>query len=220
VWAGGAVMAAEKRAHLHWFSGIFEPTVNFYDLLDRQADKTLEGIQALAKWLREDGTDRCQVVRDLEREADEMRLDLVRKLVGSFVTPFDREDIYELSSTLDEVINSAKNVVREMDALTVTPAGTRLVEMADMLVEGTTYLRNSIHCLRTDLHYAREQALLSRKTDTRAAKIYRSAIQELLESDDIKRILRIKEVYKVIMVGAERINQVGEKLLHAIVKMS
>ena len=213
-------MAAEKKAHLHWFSGIFEPTVDFYELLDLQVDKTLEGVQALSRWLKENGTDRGQSVRDLEREADEMKLDLERKLVKSFVTPFDREDIYELSATMDEVINSAKNVVREMEAMAVTSQGTRLVEMADMLVEGTTCLRVSIHALRTDLRVAGDQALHARKTDIRAAKIYRSAMQELLETDDFKKIFRIKEVYKVMMEGAEKINRVGEKLLHAIVKMS
>ena len=213
-------MAAEKKAHLHWFSGVFEPTVDFYELLNRQADKTLEGVQALAKWLKEDGTERCQVVRDLEKEADEMRLDLERKLVKSFVTPFDREDIYELSATMDEVINSAKDVVREMEAMEVTSQGTRLVEMADMLVEGTTCIRNSIHALRKDLGAAGDQAIQSRKTDTRAAKIYRSAMQELLETDDFKKIFRVKEVYKVMMEGAGRIDRVGETLLHAVVKMS
>lgn len=213
-------MTGEKKASLHWFAGIFEPTVDFYDLLNRQCDKTLEGTRALSKWLKDGGNDRCQVVRDLEKEADEMKLDLARKLVKSFVTPFDREDIYELSTTMDEVINSAKNVVREMEAMEIKSQGTRLVEMADILVEGATYITNSVHALKTDLRYAAEQANLSRKIDTRSAKIYRAAIQELLETDDFKKIFRTKEVYNVMLTGAERVNAVGEKLLHAIVKMS
>ena len=216
----GSIMAGDKRAHLNWFSGIFEPTVDFYGLLNNQVSKTLEGVQALAKWLKEDGTDRCQVVRDMEREADEMKLDLSRKLVKSFVTPFDREDIYELSATMDEVINSAKNVVREMEAMSVTSQETRLVELAEILVEGTTFIKNSIYALRTDLALAGDQALQARKTEPRAAKVYRQAIQELLELDDFKKVFRIKEVYKVMLEGSEKINRVGEKLLHAIVKMS
>jgi uncharacterized protein Yka (UPF0111/DUF47 family) len=213
-------MAAEKRAHLHWFSGIFEPTVDFFALLNQQADKTLEGMQALQTWLKDDGITRCQIVRDLEKEADQMKLDLEKKLVKSFVTPFDREDIYELSTTMDEVINSAKNVVREMEAMQIISEGTHLVELADVLVEGTTCVKNSIHAMRKDLRTAGDQAIQSRKTDTRAAKIYRLAMQELLREDDFKKIFRVKEVYKVMMEGAERIDRVGETLLHAIVKMS
>lgn len=213
-------MVAEKKTHLNWFSGIFEPTVDFFDLLNKQADKTLEGMQALATWLKEDGAERCQSVRDLERQADDLKMDLESKLVSSFVTPFDREDIYELSSSMDEVINSAKAVVREMEAMNVSPQGTRLLEMADMLVDGTLLVRNSIHALRKDLREASEQALQVRKTDSRFGKIYRPAMNELLELDDFKTIFRVKEVYRVMVVGSERIDRVGETLLHAIVKMS
>jgi uncharacterized protein len=212
-------MAEEKRAYLHWFAGIFEPTVDFYDLLNKQADKTLEGVQALASWLKAGGNDRGQQVRDLEKEADDMKLELAARLEKSFVTPIDREDILELSATMDEVINSAKNVVREMDALAVTAEGTRLVEMADILVEGTTNMRNSIYALKKDLPAARDQASLARKSETRLQKVYRASMQQLLETDDFKAIIRTREVYKAMAEGAEKINRVGEKLLHAIVKI-
>ena len=215
-------MAGEKKAQaLHWFSGVFEPTVDFYDLLNKHAAKTLQGMQALAAWLKEDSPDeRGQVVRDLEREADEMKMNIERQLVSSFVTPFDREDIYELSSSLDEVINTAKALVREMEALNVSANNTRLAEMADILVEGSTCITAAVFALRKNLREAADQALLARKTDTRLAKIYRLAVRELLELDDFKTIFRQKEVYKVMLTAAERIDKVGENLLHAIVKMS
>lgn len=214
--------AGEKRAQpLHWFSGIFEPTVDFYELLNKQAEKTLEGMKALSDWLKEENPDeRCQTVRDLEREADEMKMNVERQLVSSFVTPFDREDIYELSASLDEVINTAKAVVREMDAFNVSASGTKLAEMADILVEGATCLRDGIFALRKNLREASNQALQARKIDTRSAKVYRQAVRDLLQLDDFKTIMRQKEVYKVLLTGAERIDKVGENLLHAIVKMS
>jgi len=215
-------MASEKKSQpLHWFSGVFEPTVDFYELLNKQAEKTLEGMKALAEWLKEDHHgERCQIVRDLEREADEMKMNVERQLVSSFVTPFDREDIYELSASLDEVINAAKAVIREMEALDVNARDTKLAEIAEVLVEGTTCLRDGIFALRKNLRLAADQALLARKTDTRSARIYRLAVRELLELDDFKTIFRQKEVYKVMITGAERIDKVGENLLHAIVKMS
>lgn len=214
------MMVAEKKSHLHWFSGIFEPTVDFFELLNRQVDKTHEGMEALLIWLRDDGAERCQTVRDLEKQADAMKLNLESKLVTSFVTPFDREDIYELSSTMDEVINAAKAIVREMEAMKVSPQGTRLLEMAEMLVESTLMMKTSVHSLRKNLREAGEQALQLKKTDSRFGKIYRPAMNELLELDDFKTIFRVKEVYKVMITCAERIDRVGEVLLHAIVKMS
>lgn len=222
VWPGiGLIyMDTEKKKQGFWFGNLFEPTVDFYALLKRQADKTLEGVQALSTWLREDGEVRCQKVRDLEKEADDLKVDLERKLVQCFVTPFDREDIFELSVSLDEVINSAKAIVREVEAFEVAAEGTAVCEMGDLLVEGTQALQRSIYSLKADLKEAAQQALLARKSENKLAKVYRNAIRELLQLDDFKKIMRIKEVYKTMLAGAEKIDTVGEKLLHIVVKIS
>jgi len=75
-----------------WLTRFFEPKTDFYALLKAQADTTLQGMVAFEEWLNNGASGRCQIVRDLEKEADTLRLDLERKLVESFVTPFDREE--------------------------------------------------------------------------------------------------------------------------------
>lgn len=214
-------MTAEKRSSNLWFGRIFEPTIDFYALLINQADKTLEGMQAMHDWLLDGAFHRCQKVRDLEDAADGLKIDLEKKLVDSFITPFDREDIFEVSATLDEVINGAKSIVREVEAFEVLPQqNPELLDMADLLVQGTRNLKESIAALRTDLKEAATQALLARKAENKFAKLYRRSMQELLQQDDVKTILRVKEVYRQMLTASERIDRVGEKLLHVVVKMS
>ncbi len=214
-------MTAERKATKTWFGRIFEPTIDFYALLVNQADKTLEGMGAMQDWLLDGGFHRCQHVRDLEDAADDLKIDLEKKLVDSFVTPFDREDIFELSATLDEVINAAKSIVREVEAFEVLPQqNPELLDMAELLVHGTKSLRDSIASLRSDLKEAQSQALLARKAENRFAKLYRRSMQELLQQEDVKTILRVKEVYRQMLTASERIDRVGEKLLHVVVKMS
>ncbi len=203
------------------FSKIFEPTTDFYELLNGQADKTLEGMQALSDWLSSDNGERCQTVRELENQADDLKLQLSQKLFEAFVTPFDREDIYDLSGRLDEVINGAKSIVREMEAFEIVPKQYPVIkDMVSILVEGTRCLRNSFVDLKHKLPEATVQAQLARKSENKLNKVYRIAMQDLLKSDDIKAIMRAKEVYKTVLLVGERIDFVGEKLLHAIVKMS
>lgn len=213
-------MTAERKP-ANWFGKIFEPTVDFYALLLSQADKTLEGMQAMEQWLLTGGGNRCQNVRDLEEEADQLKIDLEEKLVDSFITPFDREDIFEISACLDEVINSAKAIVREVEAFEVLPQrNPELLDMAELLAQGTRYLRDSIASLKSDLKDSASKALLARKSENKFAKVYRRSMQDLLQQEDIKLILRVTEVYRQMMQGSERIDRVGEKLLHVIVKMS
>ncbi len=188
-------------------------------MLTEQASITLEGMEALEKWIEEGADGRCQTVRDLEHKADKHKLRLESALVATLITPIDREDIYDLSHRLDEVINCAKRTVREMEALEVRPEGTVLHKMAGTLVEGSRSLLISFTNLASDLSEAANQASLARKADSKLEKIYRRAMQELFQSDDVKDIMRKGEVYRTMIIAGHRIDVVGEKLSHVIVKM-
>jgi predicted phosphate transport protein (TIGR00153 family) len=213
-------MVIEKSKSLSWFNRIFEPRIDFYALLNSHAQKVLDGMEALEQWFEAGAQERCQRVRDLENEADELKLELERKLVEAFVTPFDREDIYDLSARLDEVINSAKAVVREVEALHLDFDDSLLKEMVSTLVEGTRCLKQSFELLGKDLQEAANQATLARKSENRFSRIYRVAMRELFSLDDFKIVLKTREIYRSLLVASERIDTVGEKLLHVIVKIS
>jgi len=202
-----------------WFSRLVGPENDFYSMLTEQAKITLEGVEALEIWINAGSLDRCQTVRDLEHKADAHKLRLEKMLVESLITPIDREDIYDLSHRLDEVINSAKRTVREMEALQVTAEGTALSKMAASLVDGSRSLLVSFTNLNADLSEAASQASLARKTDNKLDKLYRKAMPELFEIDDVKRIMKTGEVYRTMLASGQKIEYVGEKLSHVIVKM-
>jgi hypothetical protein len=213
-------MANERAKKGGWLSQLFEPRIDFYALMNAHAQTVLAGMEALEQWMHHGANVRCQQVRDLENHADEQKLDLERKLVEAFVTPFDREDIYDLSIVLDEVINSAKYIAREMEALEMKLEDPYLDEMAATLVEGTRCLLQSFAHLPTNLQEAANQATLARKSENRLARVYRTAMRDLYRNDDFKMILKTSEVYRIMLTAAVKIDIVGEKLLHVIVKMS
>jgi uncharacterized protein Yka (UPF0111/DUF47 family) len=203
----------------NWFTKVFAPKTDFYELLSEQAEKTLEGIVALQAWVQGGARDRCQQVRDCEHDADRMVLNLQLKLVDSFITPFDREDLYDLSARLDEVINAAKATVREIEALEAGAEDSFMNEMVTILVEGTRCLCQSIRLLKHNLAAASEEADLARKSENRASKVYRKAVHHLFSLDDFKTIQRSKEVYRYLIQIAERIDEVAVKMLHVIIKI-
>jgi len=205
----------------NWFSKVFEPQTDFYKILIDQATMTLHGLEALEGWILQGADERCQTVRDFENKADEIKQDLQRRLVESFVTPFDREDIYDLSTRLDEIINSAKATAREIEAFTLSPEDAYMTEMARTLVEGARCLVNSFTTLKErDFFEAEVQASLARKSENRLSKLYRQAMRELFSINDLKRIMRTVEVYRSFVTAAEHIDRVGAKLQHVIIKIS
>lgn len=209
----------ERKTKHSWLSRLVGPENDFYSMLTEQARITYEGMQALETWIDEGALERCQTVRDLEHKADNHKLRLEKMLVDSLITPIDREDIYDLSHRLDEVINCAKRTVREMEALEVRSEGTVLSKMASTLANGSQCLLASFSNLAADLSEAASQASLARKADSKLEKIYRKAMQELFTTDDVKTIMRTAEVYRTMTNAGQRIDVVGEKLSHVIVKM-
>ena len=85
----------------------------FYSLLTEQAVHLVNGASLLAELLNS-GTDRADLsvrMREAEHPADETTHEVVRRVNSTFVTPFDREDIYALSSVLDDVMDYMEEVV-------------------------------------------------------------------------------------------------------------
>ena len=92
----------------------FRPVdTTFYDLFTESAQHLVTGAGLLAEMLSDtsDREDVAQRMREAEHQADETTHAIVRRVNSTFVTPFDREDIYALASGLDDVMDMMDEVV-------------------------------------------------------------------------------------------------------------
>ncbi len=92
----------------------FRPVdASFYDLFSEQAQHLVGGAALLAEMLGADSNreDVAERMRAAEHEADETTHAIVRRVNSTFVTPFDREDIYSLASGLDDVMDEMDEAV-------------------------------------------------------------------------------------------------------------
>src|SRR4030066_274524 len=93
----------------------------FHKLIQEQASIAYEGVRLLVKYLETPGPEIAEELALKEKEADEVRRILIDELNSTFVTPFDREDIFALSRSIDDVIDYADSTVSEMVVLRVNP---------------------------------------------------------------------------------------------------
>ena len=97
--------------------------------LPTSPDMTVAGVQAFVAWLETRPlSDPHELVR-IENEVDVMRHELEDKLIRSFSTPFDRQDIYSISRQMDYILNFSKETAKEMNAFGVQ-ADTTILAMA------------------------------------------------------------------------------------------
>ena len=125
-----------------WF---LPETPDVLAMLCAQADLTVQGMDALKAWANGDPAAADQV-RRLEREADDRKRELRAALTVAFTTPLDPEDIFELSRGLDEVLDSAKNAVREAEVMRAAPDAA-IADMTTELAEGTRRIEDAFAAL-------------------------------------------------------------------------
>jgi uncharacterized protein len=197
----------------HWF---LPKNPDLLGLLCEQAAITVDGMHALVAWAAGEpaaGDD----VREYEHNADDKKRQLWRELREAFSPPIDAEDLYSLSSDLDEVLNASKNLVRELEVMELTP-DTATHEMTLVLAEATQHLADACARLGKQEGDATECADAAIKSTRRVEHVYRSAMSTLLQIDDLREIMGRREVYRRLSRIADHIRAVAERVWYAVMK--
>jgi uncharacterized protein Yka (UPF0111/DUF47 family) len=188
------------------------------EVLTRQLAVTKEGMEAFARWAAGDD-EAALAVRDYEHRADVVRRELHAALHEAFVTPVEPEDLYALSRGSDEILNQAKDAVRESEVMACRPDDP-FVEMAAHLAEATRQLADAVAQLGGDAALASKAADAAIKCDRHLEHVYRVAMAALLETDDLREVTARRELYRRCSRIGETVVDVAERIQYAVVKES
>jgi uncharacterized protein Yka (UPF0111/DUF47 family) len=179
-------------------------------------------MEAFAAWAGGDAA-RGDDVRAAEHDCDEVRRKLVDAVSEAFTTPLQPEDMFQLSRDLDKVINGAKNIVRESEAMAFPP-DQATADMAVLLAEGAQHIRTAFTSLderRSKLAPpATEAADAAVKSQRNLERIYRQAAGDLLEVTDIRVVTARREFYRRISAISDDIVAVADRIWYSQVKES
>lgn len=104
----------------------------FYELFSQLADKLVEASEAYADIVQNypDSAGRIPEMKRLETESDAQVHELLAKLYESFITPFDREDIFNLTQHMDDVVDNEEHIVRRLSLYHVKTMAPEASELA------------------------------------------------------------------------------------------
>jgi uncharacterized protein Yka (UPF0111/DUF47 family) len=185
-------------------------------MLHEQAEISLEGMRALVDWAS-GHTGAADALRACEHRADDAKRALWRALRDSFSPPIDAEDLYTLSAELDEVLNGAKDLVREMEVMDMAPDAAML-EIAGLLVDAVEQLEDAFACLGRKGDDPTVYADAAIKSQRRVERTYRSAMSELLQEDQLREVVGRREAYRRLARIGDQIHRVAERIWYAQVK--
>src|SRR4030043_75170 len=175
----------------------------FFDILSRQSLKTVEGLEALWNFVENGTKENANLVRNVEREGDELRRILIEELDQTFVTPLDREDIYALSRAVDDVVDYANTTVDEMEIYEVK-GDEHIKDMINILRKAARELNDAVRILKDYPKISSEHAVKAKAYENQMEKAYHLALADLFKGKDTVYMLKMREIYRHLSNAADR----------------
>jgi len=170
----------------------------FFDLFVEVAERNKEAAQLLHDLFEaapERRTPIVERIKRLEHEADQVTHEVVNRLDRTFITPLDREDIHQLASDLDDVMDVMDGTARRAQIfhLGAAPAGVRqltevIQRMVSVLAEGVGRLKKGDDVMKCCVE--------AKKLEEEGDAIYHEVLGELFEKErDALEVIKWKEIY-------------------------
>ncbi len=193
----------------------------FIHLIHEQASLTLEGIDLLKSYILFPAKSLADELTAKEKEADESRRILIDELNRTFITPFDREDIFALSRAIDDILDYAYSTMTEIVILKVDTTK-YMVQICTLLRDATFELLSAIDRLTDHPGVAQEHARRAKALENQVEAVYREALADLFtdvkDIPTIVKIMKLREVYRHLSNAADRGDEAANVIADIIVK--
>jgi hypothetical protein len=200
----------------------------FYPLFTEAAENILTGAQQLAELVSASPGDRPTLaakVKDAETAGDDIIHQIMTKVDSSFVTPFDREDIYRLASSLDDVIDAIEEAADHIVLYRLQELPTGMQSQCDVLCRAGVATVEAMSKLAT-MSKLREQIVEINTLEDEADKVYRRLVADLLAPadgvppQDVLTVLKLKEVVEFLENAADAFETVANTVASIAAKES
>jgi predicted phosphate transport protein (TIGR00153 family) len=161
---------------------------------------------------------RSREILEHEHVGDKIVHDIVHRLNSSFITPLDREDIYDLAATMDEVLDNIEATADAMNLYRIAEPTEYAREQAKIIVSATGVLRVAIDNLekRKEL---RDRFIEVNRLENDGDRIHREAVAGLFEGDmKATDIIKWKDIYELLESAIDECEHVANILESIVLK--
>ncbi len=204
-----------------WLADLFMPgrEDRFLSLLDHHVALLVEVAQTFRRYVSEEKPALSDEIDRLEKEADACVRELTTALRDAFITPIDRQDIYNLGEAIDDMIDYLNNAAREIAIFKVSSTD-HMRAIAVILEDASLDIAAAVKALRSDPQLAWTKAGQAEHAENLVESRYRTALAELFEGSDVSLIFKVREVYRHLSNSADRADAIGRLIGKIVVKTS
>jgi uncharacterized protein len=193
----------------------------FFDLYASASANTVEIARLLVELLEtfpKDGSELIARIKDREHEGDRLTHEIVDLLNRTFVTPFERDDMYRLAGALDDICDNVDEAADNLGVYGVERVPERARSQAEVILRAATKLDEAIRRLE-GFRDSSEQLDALRELEDEGDALVRDAVAELFRStDDAKAIIRWKDIHERLEEAVDALESAADVLEAILVK--
>jgi len=194
----------------------------FFDMFAEIAGNVVEGAQVLSDLLHNYDYQRLpeavQKIKEIEHCGDDMTHRVFIKLNQTFITPFDREDIHLLASSLDDVLDFVYSASDRLVTYKITQPSPSAKVLAGIILKQAEELKKAVSLLNKN-HHLLEHCVEVNRLENEADQVSREAIGRLFDGGyDPITLIKLKELLEILEEASDKAEDVANVLESVVLK--
>lgn len=197
----------------------------FYLLFEEVSDTLVKMALLLKEGVNESHPDKrreiFKQIEDLEHTNDDTTHKIFVELGRNFITPFDREDIHFLASTLDDIADFIQGASKRMLLYKVNEVNDGISRLCEIIYKSVVELKIAIHELRnmSNLRNITEACVKINSLENHADDIYETMVAHLFENEkDAVKVIMMKEILHSLEMATDKCEDAANVLESIIIK--
>ena len=213
-------------AGLNSFLQIFMPKNRvFFELFEKVADNGAKMGAILKETVAESDFDKraslISQIEDLEHANDELTHSIFTELGRNFITPFDREDIHYLASSLDDIADYIYAAAKKINFYRVNPNDMGMQKLSELIEQGAQQVRLAVQELRNmkNMRNITEALVKINSIENQADDVFDMSIERLFATEaDAKEVIKKREIYQVMEIVTDKCEDASNVIESIIIK--
>lgn len=157
-----------------------------------------------------------QAIESAEGRADNVTHDTIALLNKTFITPFDRDEIHQLISSMDDIVDVVQSLAQTLTMYDVRRATPDMLQLAELNISAIDRVRSAVGLLRAPGEHAQDILKTCKEIDrleNDADRVMRGAISRLFRDEqDTRELIKLKAVYELLETVTDRCMSVANRL--------
>lgn len=196
----------------------------FYDMFQKAADNTLDAANVLYEFLTKFPSykEAPKKIKNIEHVGDNLTHQTIEMLNKTFVTPLDREDIHELITRMDDILDLIDDAVSRIELYKIDSITTEAIAFAEVLKKACEILKQSIACMRNIKNHKEivGHCVEIHTFENEGDQLLQKAMAKLFEENknDPIKVIKWKEIYEDLEAATDRCEDVANIIEGIVLK--